>query len=205
MATYSLLLVNSEPSALRLGKVSKKQGLVLTESCGGGRDVRCGMGIRLRLCHKVNEYKWDGLQVVMTLAVGYVITDQLYTVKYSWFCQLRLLLLWIEDEISIIYHLPWQSIRLTHFYFILLALFYFEICAILKVKTCLQILFLFLVQWHRLWVPILMGKESYFWHTRNLSICHGFGVLLRLLDLRGWSVSVAIPGICKSQEEESSL
>ena len=43
---------------------------------------------------------------------------------------------------------------------------------------------------------LLTYLKSYLWWT---------GVLLRLLDLREWRVSVALPRIPKSQEEESAL
>ena len=53
----------------------------------------CGLGLGLRWCQKVKEYKWDELQVVMTLAVGYMITNPLHAIKEHGSCQLRLLLI----------------------------------------------------------------------------------------------------------------
>lgn len=97
------------PAHIDLGRSARSKDWLPIEWCGGGSDGVCGLGLGLRLCHKVKEYKWDELQVVMTLAVGYMITNQLHAIKEHWSCQLRLLLIWIKDEMTIICHLSWQN------------------------------------------------------------------------------------------------
>ena len=97
------------PAHLDLGRSARSKDWLLIEWCGGGRDSVCGLGLGLRLCHKVKEYKWNELQVVMTLAVGYMITNRLHAIKEHWSRQLRLLFIWIKDEITIICHLAWQN------------------------------------------------------------------------------------------------